>query len=147
MSSKEFQPNRLTFSEGVERIKKARETVKIFKANGIVTSLDPGASELLTLLQVDNVPQGFTKYQLPVFMENIPGAQFFLSFGSPGHKVAEHSHDEGDGYRFIASGSIIFDGKELKGGDWMFIPKEQPYSFLVGPQGVGMVYCYACCCA
>lgn len=98
MSSKEFRPNRLTFDKGVERIKKALATVKTFRSGEIVTSLDPGVSDLQTLLQVDNVPQGFTKYQLPVFMEDIPGAQFFLSFGSPGSKVAEHSHEEGDGW-------------------------------------------------
>jgi quercetin dioxygenase-like cupin family protein len=93
------------------------------------------------------IPQNKIDALLPVFMENIPGAQFFLSFGSPGSKVAEHSHEEGDGFRFITSGSILFDGKELKGGDWMFIPQGKPYSFEVGPQGVGICYCYACCCA
>jgi hypothetical protein len=147
MTSKEFQPNRLTFAEGIERIKKALGTIEIFKLDEIVTSLDPGASDLLTLLQVDNVPQGFTKYQLPVFMEDIPGVQFFLSFGSPGSKVATHSHEEGDGFRFITSGSILFNGKELKGGDWMFIPKGKAYSFEVGRQGVAIFYCYSCCCA
>jgi hypothetical protein len=66
MSSKGFHPNRLTFAEGIERIKKALSTVKTFKTGEIVTSLDPGASDLLALLKVDNVPHGFTKYQLLV---------------------------------------------------------------------------------
>ena len=42
----------------------------------------------------------------------------------PGTEVPEHSHDEGDGFRYIVSGSIIYNGQELlAAGDWMFIPK------------------------
>lgn len=61
--------------------------------------------------------------------------------------MPNHSHDEGDGFRFIVSGSILFDGRELHAGDWMFIPKGKTYSFKVGRSGVGICYCYACCCA
>jgi hypothetical protein len=47
----------------------------------------------------------------------------FISIAEPGIKVGKHCHEEGDGIRFIAGGSIIFEGKELISGDWMFIPK------------------------
>ena len=142
-----FTPNKLTFKQGIDRIKHALGQVKEFSVGEIVTSRDPGADKLLDLLKVDNIPGGFTKYQLPVYMLNGPGVQFFFSFGTPGTDVSEHSHDEGDGLRVITSGSIVWKGKHLTAGDWMFIPKGKPYAFKVGRQGVGMFYCYECCCA
>lgn len=142
-----FKPNQLTFAEGIERIKAALEKTGASEKSRIITSRDAESGLLIDTLKVDNVPEGFVKYQLPVFMDNIPGVQFFMSIGAPGIKVGEHSHDEGDGMRFIASGSIIYEGTELTAGDWMFIPKGQRYSFDVGRQGAGMFYCYACCCA
>lgn len=48
--------------------------------------------------------------------------------------------------RFIVSGSVIYNGKELVGGDWMFVPKDVPYSLDVGPNEAIMCYCYPCCC-
>lgn len=142
-----FNPNKLSFNDGIERIQKALSEASETRADEIVTSRDAGADKLIDLLKVDNIPDGFTKYQLPVFMKDIPGVQFFLSYGAPGIEVGHHSHDEGDGFRFIASGSIVYDGKELTAGDWMFIPKGKQYSFKVGRQGVGLCYCYSCCCA
>ena len=71
----------------------------------------------------------------------------FISVGNPGTKVPRHIHKEGDGIRFIAGGSIIYNGQELVAGDWMFIPKGEAYEFQVGPYGATMGYCYACCCA
>jgi hypothetical protein len=144
--AEKFNPNKMTFAEGIERIKKALQTVPAFHHGKIVTSRDEGADKLRELLMVSNIPTGFTKYQLPVFFERGPGAQFFISIGAPDVEVPMHSHDEGDGMRFIASGSVIYDGKELSAGDWMFIPKKQPYSMKVGKNGVTMYYCYQCCC-
>lgn len=142
-----FTPNKLTFAQGIDRIKKALETVGGSTPGKIVTSRDANADKLLDALMVSNIPSGFTKYQLPVYFTGGPGSQFFISIGAPNTEVPRHSHDEGDGIRFIMSGSIIFDGRELSAGDWMFIPKGQPYSFKVGKTGVGMCYCYQCCCA
>jgi hypothetical protein len=147
MSNEKFNPNRLTFAQGLERINKAVQADAKFARGKIVTSRDEGMDKLMDALRVTNIPGGFTKYQLPVFFEGGPGAQFFISVGAPNTEVSKHSHDEGDGIRFIMSGSIIYDGKELTGGDWMFIPKGQPYSMRVGRVGVIICYCYQCCCA
>jgi hypothetical protein len=141
-----FNPNKLTFAQGIERIKKAVQEAKLGRGK-IVTSRDEGADKLLDALRVTNIPGGFTKYQLPVYFEGGPGAQFFISVGAPNTEVGKHSHDEGDGMRFIVSGSIVYEGKELSGGDWMFIPKGQPYSMRVGKAGATIFYCYQCCCA
>jgi hypothetical protein len=148
-AEEKFNPNKLTFAQGIERIKKAVQTEAKFAARSgkIVTSRDEGADKLMDVLRVTNIPGGFTKYQLPIFIEGGPGTQFFLSIGAPNTEVAKHSHDEGDGLRFIVSGSIIYNGKELTSGDWMFIPKGEPYSMKVGKAGVTVFYCYSCCCA
>ena len=109
----------------------------------VVTSRDDAASELRRALTVDNVPEGFRKYQLPVYLPQ--ASQMFVTIAEPDATTPEHSHDEGDGIRSIAGGSIIYEGKELVGGDWMFIPKGAHYSFEVGPQGAVMCYCYCYC--
>ena len=142
---REFQPNRCSFADGIEAIRRARGEAWDEKA--IVTSKDKGIAELMRNLQVRNIPDGFTKYQLPVAFIEGPGTQFYISIGAPGVQVPEHSHDEGDGLRYIVGGSIHYKEQELSSGDWMFIPKGARYSMEVGPLGAIMCYCYQCCCA
>ncbi len=147
MNTKTFDPNQLTFAEGLERLKKVIADTSGFPSGRIVTSRDPAVLRSIGSLNVTNIPAGFKKHQLPVFFEGGPGAQFFLSVANPDVEVPRHSHDEGDGFRFIATGAIIYEGVELTAGDWMFIPKRAPYSFKVGPAGATFCYCYQCCCA
>ena len=144
MADTTFNPNRLTFEEGVERIRKAVEEAGLSN-DAIVTSRDDAALKATDLLTVENVPAGFRKWQLPVFLNC--ASQLYISVGEPGVKVPRHAHEEGDGIRFIAGGSIIYEDKELSAGDWMFIPAGQPYSFEVGRVGAIMCYCYCCSCA
>jgi hypothetical protein len=133
----------LTFEQGLDRIKKA--VGKDFDiTNRIVTSRDSGMGHLVTKLKVAGAPAGFEKWQLPVYL-NGP-SQLFISAAGPNVEVGEHSHDAGDGVRFMVSGSILFEGKELTAGDWMFIPKGKKYAFKVGAVGACMCYCYCCCC-
>lgn len=141
-----FDPNQVTFDQGLERIATAGRRAGLqLDGKRIVTSRQPAARKAQQLLTVGNVPGGFTKWQLPV---SLPGAsQLFVTVAEPDARVAEHSHDEGDGVRFIAAGSIIHDGEELTAGDWMYIPAGARYSFDVGPLGATMCYCYCCCCA
>jgi hypothetical protein len=140
-----FKPNACTFDEGVERIKTAAEKAGLRWKQSITTSQDSAAKAASEGLRVTNVPDGFKKSQLPVYFDK--PSQFYLSDGAPNTDVPKHSHDEGDGLRYIVSGSILYDGKELRAGDWMFVPAGQSYSFKVGPQGAKMFYCYECCCA
>ncbi len=141
---KKFNPNALTFEEGVSRVQSALKKANINIAKKILTSKDKESIKLVNLLVVDNIPGGFIKWQLPFVMDK---SQLYISLGSPGAKVGLHSHNEGDGIRFIASGSIIYNGQELIAGDWMFIPRGKKYSFRVGPFGASMCYCYCCSCA
>lgn len=138
-----FQPVHSTYDEGINRVKKALEQVGIELGSRILTSRDADVVKACNLLTVDQLPKGFTKWQLPFF---VGGGQFFFTTAEPGASVGEHSHPN-DGVRFIIGGSIFYDGIELNAGDWMFLPKEKSYSFKVGPMGAMMCYCYECCCA
>ncbi|MGH9881517.1 MAG: cupin domain-containing protein, partial [Pyrinomonadaceae bacterium] len=138
MPAQKFDPNRMTFEEGLERIRRAVKKVGLKVDGRIITSRDPGVPELRTILGTNNVPKGFQKWQLPVFLAC--ESQLFITVGQPSAKSPRHSHKGGDGIRFIASGSIIYEGKELTAGDWMFIPKGAPYSFEVGPFGTTLCY-------
>jgi hypothetical protein len=140
-----FNPNALTFDQGIERINNALKKADVRIGKEIVTSRNPSVRKVTNALLVSNVPNGFKKWQLPIHFDR--PSQFFLSIGAPDTDVPAHSHDEGDGVRFIIGGSIVFDGVELTEGDWMYIPKGKPYQFKVGPGGVSMCYCYQCCCA
>ncbi len=140
-----FNPNRLTFEQGLERIREASKKAGFDPEKEIVTSRSKPARYLKDLLEVTNVPGGFTKWQLPISFSG--ATQTFLSFAAPHTKVPRHSHKEGPGIRVIISGSLNYDGTELVAGDWMYMPAGQKYDFEVGPMGVGMFYCYECCCA
>jgi hypothetical protein len=140
-----FDPNAVTFDQGLERIRTAAKRLGFDQSAGVVTSRDPEMREAKDLLTVSNVPGGFHKWQLPVYLDR--ASQLFVTVADPNVEVPEHSHNEGDGIRFIVSGSIVHEGTELTSGDWMFIPQGAKYSFAVADRGAVMCYCYCCCCA
>ncbi|GKS09733.1 hypothetical protein YDYSY3_07330 [Paenibacillus chitinolyticus] len=141
--NEEFKPVHIPFDDGIARINEALAQVNLELGSRILTSRDTDVVKACNLLVVDELPKGFTKWQLPFSME---AGQFFITSAEPGASIGEHSHPD-DGVRFIMAGSIFYDGIELNAGDWMFIPKEKSYSFKVGPLGASMCYCYKCCCA
>ncbi|MEU7525455.1 cupin domain-containing protein [Saccharothrix sp. NPDC042600] len=142
--NREFNPNQVTFDEGLVRIQQVVERVRL-DTTKVVTSRQDDVAEAIKLLTVSAVPGGFRKWQLPVYLNR--ASQLFITVAEPDVEVPEHAHEEGDGIRFIVSGSITYDGEELSSGDWMYIPQGQKYSFKVGPRGATMCYCYCCCCA
>ena len=140
-----FNPNKSTIQRCLAEIRKIQTNHQI-DISKIITSRDITCREIAySILKVDNVPEGFTKTMLPVFFES--ATTMYISSGAPNVQAPEHSHDEGDGIRFMISGSINFGDTELTAGDWMYIPAGKKYSFSVGPQGATMCYCYSCCCA
>ena len=145
MTERKFDPNQLTFDEGLKRIQRASDLAQIKLERRILTSKDEDVAKLTDVLKVNNIPEGFHKWQLPVYLEG--PSQLFISTAAPGSTVPKHMHRDGDGIRFIISGSVIYNGQELSAGDWMFIPAGLAYSFDVGKFGATMGYCYCCCCA
>jgi hypothetical protein len=113
--AREFDPNRLSFDEGLERIQQAIGKTALTRQGRILNSRDDGVKGALKALAVNNVPDGFRKWQLPVYL-NAP-SQLFVTVAEPGARAEAHSHREGDGFRFVAGGSIIYEGQELTAGD------------------------------
>src|SRR5262245_39007327 len=114
-----FNPNKLTFEQGLARIEKAVKSVGLDVNKRILTSRDEVSVRLRKLLATKNVPNGFIKWQLPFALRC--ESQLFISVGAPNTRVETHSHDDGPGVRFILSGSILYKGVELTAGDWMYI--------------------------
>ncbi|MER5471090.1 cupin domain-containing protein [Streptomyces sp. NPDC002935] len=144
MTTTEFDPNRRSFADCVEAVREAVQKVGLRTEGRIVTSRDPKMDEAVRALSIDNVPPGFQKWQLPVWLDK--PSHLFITVAEPGAKTPMHSHDDGDGIRFVVSGSITYEGQELTAGDWMFIPAGVQYSFETGRFGAVMCYCYPCCC-
>jgi len=140
-----FNPNATSFDEGIQRIRSALDEIGFQSKGEILTSRHDSMRKVEKLLAVDNVPDGFSKWQLPVFLDG--PSQLYVSVGNPGVDVPEHSHDGGDGFRYIVSGSVIYEGVELVQGDWMFIPGGKKYRLKIGDRGALMCYCYCCSCA
>jgi hypothetical protein len=138
MAQERFDPNRADFAACLERLRGATDEAGL-PEGVIITSKDEAAVRGMDILAIDNVPDGFRKWQLPVYLSE--PSHMFISVAEPGVKVPSHSHDEGDGIRFIAGGSITYEGQELTAGDWMFIPAGESYSFEVGRFGAIMCYC------
>ena len=126
----EFKPNALTFQQGIERINQALKQVGLEFGKEIITSRDEKVMKAQDILETKNVPKGFKKWQLPIFL-NSP-SQMFISVSPPDIKVSEHSHDEGAGVRYISSGYIVYKGRHLGSGDWMHIPAGEKCDFKVG---------------
>jgi hypothetical protein len=140
-----FNPKEhLSFKEGEEKVYTALKQADIDFRSRIFTSRDDESILLSNFLSVSEVPDGFKKWQLPIVLGP---SQLFISVSKADVKVPYHSHDEGDGVRFIISGSVYYNGQELTAGDWMFIPAGKPYEIEIGPLGASMAYCYCCSCA
>ena len=71
---KVFKPNRLTFEEGLKQLKSRLKSR--LDLSQIFTSKDEQVVALSSDLKVENVPQGFEKYQLPFFFEGGPELSF-----------------------------------------------------------------------
>jgi hypothetical protein len=138
-----FDPNQVSFAQGEVRVEGVVRKHEL-KLGKIMTSRDRDLAPALKDLAVRNVPDGFSKVQLPFVFTR---SQFFISEAKPRSKVAEHAHHGGDALRFIARGSVVHDGVELGAGDWMYVPQGTRYSLEIGPEGATMCYCYSCCCA
>ncbi len=106
-----FDPIRQTFNDCLVRIEKVAKEVGLDTEKQITTSRDEKCIKARRLLEVENIPGGFRKWQLPVALRC--ESQMFISVGPPGAKVPRHSHDEGAGIRSIVSGSIIYNGKRV----------------------------------
>ena len=115
--------------EGEEGKRRVAEALKKL-GDGVITSRDRGVSDVLFDQFRSGMPPGISQWQLPVKLD---GPVFgFLTHMHPGAVVPSHSHKR-DLFRIVISGTLILDdGRELKAGDWMFVPKNVDYSLRAG---------------
>jgi quercetin dioxygenase-like cupin family protein len=53
----------------------------------------------------------------------------------PGYSLPRHTHDA-DCLYYVLSGSAIMGRQTLRAGDGFFVPKDAPYQYSAGPEGV-----------
>lgn len=123
--------------EGRERVARALEKL----GGGVITSRDAGVNDILFDHYRPNMPPGIDQWQLPVKLDG--PALFFLTVVEPGAIVPTHAHKKAL-FRVVVSGSIILeDGRELRSGDWMYVPGGVDYSFRGGLNpGAVICHCY-----
>lgn len=136
----EFDPSRNTYSlEELSKYGLVREgyTKEEMKEMGVshqvVSCFDDHAKESEITMAVD-VPfgSGIRKWQIPVDMMPIRVTKTVFEKGSivESHLHPMASEDEpGGGLRMIAKGSVEFEGRTYKSGDWFYVPNGTPYSF------------------
>ena len=114
---------------GAERVRAALKKHGIVMERRVITSRDPGMDEVRYELRRPDMPPGFQQWQLPIIFN---GPAFcFLTVSEPGAVVPSHAHRR-NLFRVVLSGSIFTNGRELKVGDWMYVPKGTPYSYSAG---------------
>lgn len=59
-----------------------------------------------------------------------------VTVAGPGSDIGPTLHLDGDAVRFVLSGSVRFQGRELESGDWLLIPAGAGYRLRVGYRGV-----------
>jgi hypothetical protein len=110
--------------------------------NQVVTSRSPRMDEVRYAMRRRNQPDGWLSWQLPAYLKS-KTSTFFLSSGAPGAILPGHAHEFGQ-FRIVLSGGVIFNGVELRSGDWMFIPANEKYSLTAStnPGGATTHYMY-----
>jgi hypothetical protein len=141
----DFAADHLSADEGLKRLKDLTTAAGFSQRDRIITSRDEDVRKIKQDLTISAVPGGFHKWQLPVYLPE--ASQLYLTVAEPNAEVPEHSHPEGDGIRFVVSGSVHYGNHELVSGDWMFIPAGVPYKLRIGELGAVLCYCYCCSCA
>jgi len=105
--------------------------------DGVVTSYDKVAKKAESDLAVDApFADGIHKWQLPI---NLPGFRVVMTRFPPATVVKAHQHPSIPGFsrcgqlRVVVKGSIKYDGKVYRPGDWFYIPNGTAYSFTTDP--------------
>ena len=108
----------------------------------IVTSRSRRMDEVRYAMRRRNQPDGWLSWQLPAYLKS-QTSTFFLSTGAPGAVLPGHAHEFGQ-LRIVLSGGVVFNGVELRSGDWIWIPAGKEYSLTasLNPGGGSTTYAY-----
>lgn len=108
----------------------------------ILTSRDVGIDMARYELRKPQ-PAGWQSWQLPVYIRS-KVTFYFLQVAQPGAILPEHEHEVAQ-FRIVISGELLYNGIELKGGDWIYTPKGAKYTLSVGTNPARpciILYCY-----
>ena len=104
---------------------------------GVVTSFDKVSKRAESELVVDTpFADGIQKWQLPI---DLPGFRVVMTRFPAGSVVKAHQHPSIPGFtkcgqlRVVVKGSITYNGKTYRAGDWFYIPNGVAYSFTTDP--------------
>jgi quercetin dioxygenase-like cupin family protein len=134
--------------KGVLRVKKALKELNVDLGSRVFTSRDRLIPELEERLRRTTLPKGFQQWQLPIVLGGSSNpVMSFVTVGSPGAKIPEHSHANDTLLRVVLNGSIIIrtddhEDLELFPGDWMYVPTGLTYSFIAGRLGCSVMHLY-----
>jgi hypothetical protein len=109
----------------------------------ILTSRSPAIELVRHELARQDMPAGWLAWQIPVYIRQ-DVTNFFIQVAQPGSILPQHAHGAAQ-FRIVISGSLLYNGIELKGGDWIYTPKDAKYSLSVGtntPQPCIICYAY-----
>ena len=128
-------------SKGSKRIAAALRKHKVSSAKRVTTSRDEGMKDVNKTLKRprSSMPPGVEHWQVPVTLGQRKDVLVFKSRMKPGAKVPTHAHKH-DVFRVVVSGSVKYEGKTLKAGDWMHVPAGQSYAMQAGPTGASIYY-------
>ena len=127
-------------AKGARRVTDVLRKRGIRPSNRITTSRDPGLAAVRNDLKRTGMPTGVEQWQLPVALP-LPNVLVFTSRMKAGAKVPEHAHRVWV-FRVIMEGSLLYERKTLKAGDWMLVPPGQSYAIQAGPGGCTILYAH-----
>jgi hypothetical protein len=144
--AREFHPDDSFLEKGRQTgIDQINDALKKFgfdtDRDRILTSRDPRMDQVRNALMRQNMPPGWQSWQVPAYLAS-KYSFFFLQVAQPGAVLPEHGH-EVDQFRMVLSGGVIYNGVELKSGDWMFIPKGKEYGLSISTNPGPAVITYA----
>lgn len=140
----DWRPDDSFLERGYERVKKALADHKVSYDDRIVTSVDEGVAEVQESLKRPDTPGNIRQWQVPIAFGDEGEILCFRSEMDPGARVAEHAHSHVV-YRIVLKGSLIFNGKVLKAGDWMVVPAGMRYALQAGEDGCSTQYHHGKC--
>jgi quercetin dioxygenase-like cupin family protein len=117
---------------------------QIFRAKDAKKLMDEGCMSVEPFSQVQRSAMdqlreaGYLEGDDVRVMVNIPGFSLTNVWFKPGYSLPLHSHDA-DCLYYIVAGSIRLGTEELGPRDSFFVPKDVPYTYKLGPEGVELL--------
>ncbi len=150
-------------NEGQDGIDKVKTALKNHKHtfDKILHSRLPEIDQARHELKVEGLPEGWQSWVLPAYLDHETPVKparrgqkattrrskatfFVLQVARPGAVLPTHQHKVPQ-LRIVLSGGLLYNGTELRCGDWLYTPADAKYSLSVATnpgEHCLMLYCY-----